>query len=369
MIDLLQESPQEAQPTETSRTLVYADAIREALELSMAMDPRVYVMGLGVTDPKGIFGTTTGLEQRFGSRRVFDMPVAENGMTGVAIGSALVGMRPVMVHQRVDFALLAFDQIMNTAAKWHFMFAGKRSVPLVIRLLIGRGWGQGPQHAQSLQAIFGHFPGLHVMMPVTPYDAKGLLISAIEHDHPVISLEHRWLYQTYGQVPSGHYRVPLGTAQVLRAGDDVSVVATSIGVIDALQAAEALAHQGLSVEVIDLRSIRPLDRTAIAASLEKTGRLLVVDHGWKTFGVAGEILASMTESHFDALRVAPRRVTTPDAYVATAPSLTKDYYPTSLSIVNEVLAMYGRPSINAQQAGIELPTHHDVPNAAFRGPF
>ncbi len=188
----------------------FNEAILEAHDQLMAVDPNVYIMGLGVPDPKGIFGTTVGLQEKYGPNRVMDMPCSENAMTGVAIGSALVGMRPIMTHQRVDFFLLALDQLVNNACKWHFMFGGQLNVPLVIRLIIGRGWGQGPQHSQTLTSFFAHLPGLKVVAPSSPYDAKGLLISAVEDNNPVVYLEHRWLHNIYGEVPSEIYRVPLG---------------------------------------------------------------------------------------------------------------------------------------------------------------
>src|ERR1700722_14260768 len=181
--------------------LTLSQAILQATDQLMQIDSSVYVMGLGVPDPKGIFGTTTGLEKKYGSDRVLDMPTSENGMTGIAIGSALLGLRPIMTHQRVDFFLLALDQLINNAAKWHYMFGGQMNVPLVIRLIIGRGWGQGPQHSQSLQSIFSHIPGLKVVMPSNPYDAKGLLLSAIDDENPVVYLEHRWLHGIFGEVP------------------------------------------------------------------------------------------------------------------------------------------------------------------------
>ena len=189
-----------------TRELKFYQAINEAIDTCMAGDPSVYVMGLGTPDPKGVFGTTLGLAQKYGAERVMDIPTSENGMTGVAIGSALVGMRPIIVHQRIDFALLSIEQIVNQAAKWHYMFGGQMQVPLVIRMIIGRGWGQGPQHSQSLQAWFAHVPGLKVVMPSTPYDAKGLLISSIEDNSPVVFIEHRWLYNIAGNVPEGSYR-------------------------------------------------------------------------------------------------------------------------------------------------------------------
>jgi pyruvate/2-oxoglutarate/acetoin dehydrogenase E1 component len=242
------------------RELTYAQAVLEATDQCMAEDPSVYIMGLGVTDPKGVFGTTLGLKEKHGDKRVLDMPVSENGMTGVAIGSALVGMRPIMTHQRIDFMLLALDQIINNAAKWHYMFGGKMKVPLTIRLLIGRGWGQGPQHSQSLQSLFTHIPGLKVVMPFTPYDAKGLLVSAIKDDNPVIYIEHRWLHNITGIVPEEIYAVPLGKARIVKEGKDITIVSSSHMVLETMKAADYLEKDGISTEVIDLRTLLPLDR-------------------------------------------------------------------------------------------------------------
>jgi pyruvate/2-oxoglutarate/acetoin dehydrogenase E1 component len=209
------------------RELTYAQAIQEGLSQAMEADPRVIVIGEGVPDPKAIFATTAGLREKFGSQRVFDMPLSENGMTGICIGAALSGIRPVMVHQRIDFSLLAMDQLVNNAAKWHYMFDGLASVPLVVRVIIGRGWGQGPQHSQSLQALFAHIPGFKVVLPATPYDAKGMLISAIEDNNPVIFIEHRWLHNIRDVVPTPGYRAPLEKARVVHAGDKITVAAFS----------------------------------------------------------------------------------------------------------------------------------------------
>ena len=232
------------------RELKYFQAIHEATDLCLWRDPSVYVIGLGATDPKGIFGTTLGLEQKYPGR-VLDMPCAENGMTGIALGSALVGMRPIMLHQRIDFAVLAMEQLVNQAAKWHYMFGGGASVPMVVRLLVGRGWGQGPQHSQSLQAWFAHVPGLKVVLPSTPQDAKGLLIAAVEDNNPVVFIEHRWLHNISGPVPEGVYRVPLGKARLLRRGRDVTLAAVSHMTLEAHRAAETLAKEGIEAEVVD----------------------------------------------------------------------------------------------------------------------
>jgi len=218
------------------RIVNYVKAVNEALHIAMESDAKVITFGLGVDDPKCIFGTTAGLKEKFGSERVFDMPVSENALTGVAIGASLNGIRPVMSHQRLDFFLLGMDQLVNNASKWFYMFGGKRSVPITIRLILGRGWGQGPQHSQNLQAWFAHIPGLKVVMPVTPYDAKGLLLSSIFDDNPVIYLEHRWLHNLEGEVPEGDYRVPIGKAHVIKQGEDLTIVSLSYMTIEALHA-------------------------------------------------------------------------------------------------------------------------------------
>lgn len=347
------------------RELKFTQALNEATALSMEADPRVHIMGLGVPDPTGIFGTTTGLQARFGPERVTDLPTSENAMTGVAIGSALAGMRPILTHQRVDFAVLTMEQIVNQAAKWHYMFGGRMRVPLVIRMIVGRGWGQGPQHSQSLQAWFAHVPGLKVVMPTTPYDVKGLLISAIEDDNPVIVIEHRWLYNFSGPVPEGLYRVPIGEARVVRAGTDITIVSISYMTLEAQRAATVLARHGISAEVIDLRSLRPWDEPRVLESVRKTGRLLVTDTAWKTGGFAGEILARVAEEGLP-LKTPPRRVCLPDSPTPTSPALAAHYYPRAAHIEAAVAGMFG----------IDLPEAHEVPtipldqpDLSFTGPF
>jgi pyruvate/2-oxoglutarate/acetoin dehydrogenase E1 component len=352
----------------TARDLKFFQSINEALDVCMTLDPSVYVIGLGVPDPKGIFGTTLGLKEKYGPGRVLDMPTSENGMTGVAIGSALVGMRPVMIHQRIEFALLAIEQIVNQAAKWHYMFAGKASVPMVIRLVIGRGWGQGPQHSQSLQSWFAHIPGLKVVMPTTPHDAKGLLISSIEDNSPVIFLEHRWLHNTYGPVPEEPYRVPLGKARVARTGTDLTIVAISYMVLEALRAAEILARAGIQAEVIDVRTLRPLDTESILNSVVKTGHLIAVDTGWKTVGMGAEIVARVAEEAFQSLKSSPKRVGMLDTPVPTTPALAKLCYPRAVDLVR--LAC---DSLKISCSDVNLfeddLTPLDVPDVNFAGPF
>ena len=352
-----------------AREINYAKAVLEATDQCMADDTSVYIMGLGVTDPKGVFGTTTGLEAKYGSTRVMDMPVAENGMTGIAIGSAITGMRPIMTHQRIDFMLLSLDQIINNAAKWHYMFGGRMKVPLVIRLLVGRGWGQGPQHSQSLQALFAHIPGLKVVMPSVPYDAKGLLVSAIEDDNPVIFIEHRWLHGLTGNVPEEMYRVPIGKARVARDGKDISIVASSHMTIEAMKAADFLSRNNIDAEVIDLRSIKPLDEEAIISSVKKTGRLIVADDAWRSVSVSAEVLAVAAEKAFSYLVKAPVRITLPDVPTPTSWALANHYYPRAMDIVNTAREMLGHNRVTEEQMGFVTDTPLDVPDKSFTGPF
>ncbi len=351
-----------------TRQRTYVEAIREALDLCLEKDPAVYVMGLGVPDPKGIFGSTRGLEEDYGENRVMDMPTSENAMTGVAIGSALMGMKPVMTHQRMDFALLAVEQMVNQAANWQYMFGGQHSVPLVIRLMIGRGWGQGPQHSQSLQAWFSHIPGLKVVMPTTAYDAKGLLIASIEDPNPVVFLEHRWLHDTIDHVPDGLYRVPLGTSRVLRQGSDVTIVATSYMTLEAMRAANMLAEDGIGAEVVDVRSLRPLDDSLIVKSVCKTGRLVVADTGWTSFGVSAEIVSLVVEHAFFELKCSPKRIGLPDCPTPTSHALTEHYYPRAIQIMNVVRSLMNKKEIT--EIDLEHSSHPlDVPDRSFVGPF
>jgi pyruvate/2-oxoglutarate/acetoin dehydrogenase E1 component len=346
----------------------FAAAINDALHTAMAIDPSVICYGLGVTDPKAIFGTTSDLEKRFGSDRVFDMPTSENAMTGVAIGAALNGIKPVMTHQRLDFFLLAMDQLVNGAAKWHYMFGGQNSVPITIRLILGRGWGQGPTHSQNLQAWFAHIPGLKVVMPTTPEDAKGLLLASIFDPNPVIFLEHRWLHNTVGEVPDGDFRVPLGQARKVRSGDDITIVSMSYMTVEALHAADYLEIQGISCEVIDLRTIKPLDWLSVFDSVTKTGRLLVLDSGFTTGSVAGEIVARVAMERFSQLKSPPARLAMPDVPEPTSPALTKGFYVRAADIASKALEMMSRNG-SAAKTDLPEPVPHDVPGEWFKGPF
>jgi pyruvate/2-oxoglutarate/acetoin dehydrogenase E1 component len=346
----------------------FANAVNEALHQAMEIDSSVICYGLGVTDPKAVFGTTANLEKRFGPGRVFDMPTSENAMTGVAIGAALNGIKTVMTHQRIDFFLLAMDQLVNSAAKWHYMFGGQNSIPITIRLIIGRGWGQGPTHSQNLQAWFAHIPGLKVVMPTTPEDAKGLLLASIFDPNPVIFLEHRWLHNSVGEVPDGDIRVPIGKARIAKAGSDLTLVAMSYMTVEALHAANYLEQQGVSCEVIDLRTIKPLDWQTVMDSVTKTGRLLALDSGFTTGSVAGEIVARVAMEKFNSLKYAPARLAMPDVPEPTSPSLTKGFYVRADDVVANVMRMMGRDAGHAIR-DLQEQSPHDVPGEWFKGPF
>lgn len=359
-------------PEVAARQASCAQAIQEALELCLERDPTTLLIGEGVPDPKAIFGTTAGLRERFGTQRVFDMPLAENGMTGICIGAALTGMRPIMVHQRIDFALLAMDQLINNAAKWHYMFAGQGSVPLVVRAIVGRGWGQGPQHAQSLQATFAHVPGLKVVMPVFPDDAKGMLCRAVQDDNPVLFIEHRWIHQVKGVVPAGYFERDLNGAVVRQTGRHVTVAAFSYMVIEALHAARVLAKLGVELEVIDMRSVSPLDTATVLSSVNKTGRLIVADTGHESFGAAAELISRVAEQGFTTLRRAPVRIATPDIPTPTTHAWAADYYPGGREIAVQALRlseMDTNETVEAALGALASDLSPDVPNPDYHGPF
>jgi pyruvate/2-oxoglutarate/acetoin dehydrogenase E1 component len=346
----------------------YSESINEALFTAMEMDKSAICYGLGVPDPKGVFGTTIGLQEKFGEERVFDMPTSENAMTGVAIGASLNGIRPIMVHQRLDFFLLAMDQLVNNAAKWYYMFGGQNSVPITIRLIIGRGWGQGPTHSQNLQAIFAHIPGLKVVMPATAPDAKGLLLESIFDDNPVIFLEHRWLHNLEGDVPNGDYRVPIGKAHYLAQGNDITIVSFSYMTIEALHAIELLEKEGITCDLIDLRTVKPIDFDLIFNSVQKTGRLLALDTGVATGSISGEIIARVSMECYDSLKQSPQRIALPDFPTPTSRALTKGFYKSAENIIDVVSNMLGMNLVGNKLID-QSAVLSDVPEDWFKGPF
>ena len=329
---------------ESASVLTQVQAIKSALDLCMEKYADVILIGEGVPGPNGIFGTTSGLIDKYGPDRVFDMPLSENGMTGVCIGAALSGLRPVLIHQRIEFSLLAMDQLINNAAKWKYVFANQASVPLVIRMIAGTGSGEGAIDIHNLQNLFAHIAGLKVVMPTTPYDAKGMLISAIEDSNPVIFIEHRCLHDRQGSVPDDVYRVALDKAKVIREGTDITIATFSYMSSEAVHAAERLAEHGIEAEVLDMRSLRPLDIDTVKRSLAKTGRLLVADVGHLTNSIATELIGGIIETGFDSLKAAPVRFNARAFPSPTSIGNTE----LGIDITNSVLATFGQADIGVE---------------------
>lgn len=346
------------------RQINYSEAIAEATLQAMEKDATIFVMGEGVEDPKGIFGTTRPAFEKFGSARVFDVPLSENALTGWGTGAAIAGMKPLMVHARNDFLLLAMDQIINHAAKWKYVHGTE--VPWTIRAIIGRGWGQAAQHSQGLHSLFAHIPGLKVVMPATPYDAKGLLVSSLFDASPVIFLEHRRLYDIVGPVPPNLYKAPLGVANIIQEGHDVTIVAVSQMVVEAQRAMEKLSAIDVNAELIDLRSVRPLDMETVINSVKKTGRLIICDVGWKQFGISAEIAGRVAEEAFPLLKASPFRIGLPDCPTPCSYSLEEVYYPdyqTVIAGVRQVLPESKQNRFRFLEKGKEREAN------SFIGPF
>lgn len=320
----------------SARKLSFSLAINEALHQAMAEDPTVIVIGQGVKSPWYVGNTCQGLLDRFGEARVIDTPVSENGITGGAVGAAIAGLRPVVVHPRMDFMFFAMDPILNQAANWHYMNGGASSVPVVFWGIINRGGEQAAQHSQAIHGMFSHVPGLKVLMPATAYDAKGLMIAAIRDPNPVVFVDERWLYSTEDNVPEEPYAVPIGQGVVRNEGDDVTLVAIAYMLPEAVKASEELRKEGISVEVIDPRTIKPLDKELILKSVRKTGRLVVADVGWKSFGVAAEICVMVVEEAFSFLKAPVARVALPDCPAPASRSLEAVYYPRAVNIVDAI---------------------------------
>lgn len=324
------------------RTLKYSQALGEGIVQAMERDPNIFMTGLAVDYPSGIFGSTVEAAKRF-PKRVFDSPAMENALTGIAIGAAAMGKRPIVVHPRNDFMFLAFDMMINLAAKWKYMYGGNAGgVPIVVRAVIGKGWGQGASHSQSLQSVLGHFPGLSVVMPTFPRDAKGLMLAALQHSSPVIVLEHRALYETTGEVPKEPVITPIGQAAVVRQGRDLTIVGTSFMAYEALHAAGELAKEGIDAEIVDLRSIRPLDEETVLSSVRKTGRLIVADTSWELCGVASEVAALVAEKGFDYLKAPVRRIALANCPAPVSYTLESAFYPSATTIAKVAMSVMGK---------------------------
>ncbi len=346
------------------RILTYVEALHEATEMEMERDPSVMVMGLGVDDFRGIYGTTKGLVDRFGKDRVMDTPLSEDAMTGVAIGAALAGMRPVHVHIRMDFMMLAMNQLVNIASKASYMFGGRVSLPLVVRSVIGRSWGQGPQHSQGLHAMFMHVPGLKVVAPTTPYDAKGCMIQAIRDDNPVMFVEHRMVHSQKGHVPQQSYSVPFGKARLLACGEDVTLVGVSYMAIECMRAQKYLAQQGIHAEVIDPVSLSPLDIDTIVESVRKTGRLIVVDSGWTFCGASSEIVLQVLERLQGVRDVRHHRLGFEPVPCPTTRNLENLYYPNANTIASIAYRL-----VHGNQKRWNPPVEEAPEIVQFKGPF
>lgn len=348
---------------ESSRTLTYGEAIFEATYQAMEQDDNVIVLGLGADDPKGLFGSTKDLHKHFGAHRSFDTPLSEDAMTGVAIGAALAGLRPIHVHQRMDFVLLCMNQLVNLAAKMSYMFAGRLQVPLVVRNVIGRSWGQGAQHSQALHSFFSHIPGLKVVAPTTPYDAKGTLFSSIRENNPIIFVEHRMLYDIRGIVPEAPFDVPLGRGRLLSTGEDITIVGISHMVAESLRADDHLQEVGLTADVIDPITLYPLDIELIISSVRKTKNLLIVDCGWLNCGISAEIISKVFESLQGEISFKASRMGFAATPCPTTKNLENLFYPSAKTIAMKAYKMI-------TQKDDWIPTSEEAKEvAAFRGPF
>ncbi|MBS0653755.1 MAG: alpha-ketoacid dehydrogenase subunit beta [Verrucomicrobia bacterium] len=330
----------EPEQKQEGRVVSYVQALREAIEDAMKNDSSVFLLGQGVDDPGGMFGVTKGFKEVYGPARVFDTPVSEEGMTGICNGAALMGMRPIYFHNRPDFLLLAFNQIVNHGSKIHWMDNGTNNIPLVIWSAIGRGWGSGPQHSQAIQGLLLGVPGIKIVMPSTPYDAKGLMATAIRDNNPVIFIEHRWLMRREGIVPEESYEIPFGKGVVRQEGKDCTVVGASQSIDLAWTAAKQLKNEsGIEAEVIDLRTIKPLDEEIILNSVKKTGKLLVVDTGWAMGGVCAEIGCLVAEKAFSSLKAPIKRIGLPDCHSPAGNVLENFYYPSTVTMKQAIASL------------------------------
>lgn len=345
------------------RVLRYVDALCEGVAQEMERDPRVFLFGLDVDDHKAIQGSTRGLQQRFGRNRVFNTPLSEDAMTGVAIGAAMAGLRPIHVHIRMDFMMLCMNQLVNMASKAHYMYGGSVKVPMVVRSMIGKSWGQGAQHSQGLHALFMHIPGLKVVAPSNAHDAKGCMIAAIRDDNPVIFVEHRLLYFSEAYVPEESFAVAPGRSRVVVNGGDITVVGISNMVLECLRAHEMLADEGIHAEVIDPVWLSPLDADTIVASAERTGKLLVVDNAWLNCGASAEIAARVSERAARHVQIA--RMGFAPTSCPPSPTLEYEFYPNPATIARRIHQMV-RPGVawepNRERAQLAY-------QAQFRGPF
>ena len=346
--------------------ITYAQAINKALTEEMSRNKKLICFGLGVNDSLNFFGTTKGLEKKFGPKRVFETPTSENAMTGIGVGMSLNNNPCVMMHQRLDFFLLAMDQLVNSAAKWHFMFGGKKSVPITIRLVVGKGWGQGPTHSQSLQSWFSHIPGLKVVMPSFPGDAYNLLKTSIRDPNPVIFIEHRWLHNLEQETKKIKYKNQKYLPELISKGRDFTAVSYSLSTIEILSLKKVLDQNKISFDLIDLKSIKPLNISMIRNSLKKTKKLLILDSiSHPICSVGSEILSQLYREKNIKLTKPPLLLTLPDIPSPTSTFYTKDFYIKKSDIINSITKLTEK-KIKYNSIDNYL---HDVPDSKFKGPF
>lgn len=347
-----------------SRNLTYCQALNEALKVEMRRDPGVFVYGIDVADHKRTFNSHRDLVEEFGPERCFCTPLSEDAMTGFGLGAAINGLRPVHVHMRVDFFLLCMNQLANMVACQRYASGGRMGAPMVIRAIIGRGWGQSFQHSKTLQSWFAHLPGLQVVMPSTPQDAKGMLAAAIRDEDPVVVIEHRWLYDAAGEVPEGDFTVPLRGAKILRPGSDITLLATSWMNVEALQAAEILQRQhGVEAEVIDARSITHFDVDTVCASAARTRRLLVADNDWVYCGFSAEAATQVYDRLYGELRSPIRRIGFEATHCPCTRPLENVFYQNAVAIIRSVERDLDLPE--ADLSGEHFYSYEHK----FKGPF
>ena len=356
------------------KIMTTAEAINDALNIAGNRDHDVLLFAEGVNDPSAIYGTTKNLDKVYGKDRMIEMPISENGLCGVAIGAAMHGKRPVISFHRVEFALLAVEQIINNAAKMHYSSNGQHTCPIVIRMIIGRGWGQGPQHSQSLESLFSCVPGLKVLMPVFPSDTKGMLLSAIQDNNPVMIIEHRWCHYVKGDVEEGFYLENIDKPKKISSGNDVTVVSSSFSTLEAMRASEAFKKIGVEIDLFDLRVLNPLDVGEIVESFKITGRLITVDTGHKTHGIGGEVISQVIEASGEHMKCPPKRIGLPDHPVPSSRGYIPGLYPDAFKIVESICEMLKISSSDKLKcidqmtdSSNKLPV--DVPDPAFTGPF
>lgn len=346
-----------------TQKISYRNAVNQALHQEMERDNSVFTYGIDVADHKRIFGSTAGLLEKFGPKRVFSTPLSEEALLGFGLGAAIGGLRPINVHIRVDFLLLAINQLVNMVASYHYGSDGKIQIPLVIRAIIGKGWGQSYQHSKSLQSFFAHIPGLKVVMPTTPADAKGLLISAVRDNNPVVVLEHRMLYDVEDEVSINAIPIPLGKGQILKEGKDITIIATSYSVVQAMRAAEVLEKRGVSVEVVDPRSIFPLDEDLIIKSVGKTGYCIIADYDWIFCGFSAEVATRIYEKLSHKLKSEVLRLGFAPTHCPCTRPLENEFYTDSINLIRAV-----EKKLQLKEMDLSKETFYSYENN-FKGPF